>query len=132
MRAILLGAFAAAALACGSDSDAEDAPYELTGPFAIHEGLSTDASNAALLTGTLALQDGCLYIDHQFGRQMPVFPRDTRWNEPNQSITIGAVTVAVGQAIGLGGGEGSTNPGLTPAACQPSGNVWIGSQLAPQ
>lgn len=67
-------------------------------------GVATSAT--ALLTGTLALRDGCLVIDVDGGPTVqPVFPAgDARWDEAARRLAFGGAGYGLGDAVAVGGG----------------------------
>jgi hypothetical protein len=78
---------------------APNSPVALT-PYA-QEG------DAALIRGTLALEDGCLYLrDADGGRTLPTFPwPGTSWDEASQTLRIfGRQRFRVGDMVEAGGG----------------------------
>jgi hypothetical protein len=88
-----------AATAASDPVLAADSPVALT-PYA-QEG------DAALIRGTLALEDGCLYLrDGAGGRLLPTFPwPGTNWDAATRTLTIfGRQRFRVGDQLEAGGG----------------------------
>jgi hypothetical protein len=77
---------------------AADSPVALT-PYA-QEG------DAALIRGTLALEDGCLYLRTGEDRLLPTFPwPGTEWDAATQTLSIfGRQRFRVGDQVEAGGG----------------------------
>jgi hypothetical protein len=85
---------------------AADSPVALT-PYA-QEG------DAALISGTLVLEDGCLYLrGADGGRILPTFPwPGTQWDAASQTVTIHArQRYRVGQRLEAGGGFVTSDTG---------------------
>jgi hypothetical protein len=92
---------------------AADSPVALT-PYA-QEG------DAALIRGTLVLEDGCLYLRNGETRILPTFPwPGTSWDAAMQTLTIfGRQRYRVGERIEAGGGfMGSDAEGTDAEAVQ--------------
>lgn len=101
---------------CASDPGAQESgpasesgPVGAQGPLAIHAG-EEGVGDAAMLVGTLMLEDGCLYVREEAPtleprRVLPVFPRTVRWDEARQVVILGKHEVPIGAGVTLGGGE---------------------------
>lgn len=96
-----------------------------------------EGGGAALLTGTLVLEDGCLYIEiSDSSRVLAYFP-DTAVSWSDSVLSLFGSDYALGQEIAVGGGE-SVVPGpvenqtsfFAPETCQ-SDSQWIVSQIPP-
>ncbi|GAA1722194.1 hypothetical protein GCM10009809_17360 [Isoptericola hypogeus] len=92
-----------------------------------------DGGNAALLTGALAVEGGCVYVvDSDFGKRwLPVFPSGAvGWN--GEVLTYGSEQYEPGAVIELGGGasgEDDPDPEIpddwhVPAGCDAT-HTWI-------
>ena len=89
----------------------------------------------ALLEGTLALIDGCLYVVSEpepaeaTARTLAVFPRAlASWNSETETLTFGGVDYALGDFVSAGGGWHVPTDDVTiPTACQTeqSGEVML-------
>jgi len=83
------------------------------------------AGSDALLTGTLVREDGCTYLDDEFGeRWLPIFPRDgLSWTD--DALISGSQAYPLGGEARLGGGEGGRDVADVPEACAPSAGGWL-------
>ncbi|MBG6191826.1 hypothetical protein IWX64_002793 [Arthrobacter sp. CAN_A212] len=96
-----------------------------------------EGSDAALLTGRLVLDDGCLYIEAPGSpRVLPYFP-NTDTSFADGMLSFFGTDYALGQEIALGGGGSSgsipvdgTDGYYTPESCE-SDSQWIVSQVPP-
>jgi len=118
-RAIVVAAAVLLMASCGLDGADEGlATYKRTG----------SGGHAALLSGTLTLTDGCLYVVDEFGASwVPVFPRGEARLRDGE-LTYANRTVPIGQVAELGGGQFSgTNPDVdweVPEGCRTE-QMWI-------
>jgi hypothetical protein len=76
----------------------------------------------ALLSGTLAVRDGCVVVsggEGAVGVTVPIFPRTyASWDADTSKLTYNGVQFAVGDAVAAGGGGGENLPeGGIPSAC---------------
>ncbi|MGI5286130.1 hypothetical protein ACQEVF_22720 [Nonomuraea polychroma] len=105
-------------------------PSQATNAFAGYHRSDPNAGDAALLEGTLVLDDGCLYADSDGQRWLPVFPaEETRWDAKAQTLTLGGSSAVVGERSGFGGGEAdATIIAFAPDGCDRS-KVWLVTSL---
>lgn len=115
-RPALLLAVLLVPAACADDEppapDAESpvATYVRTGEWG--EG------DSALLEGVLRLQNGCVAVEAEQGRVVPVFPTDLVWDEGEGTLSGLGETLVIDSGVALGGGE--TSPASVdhvPEAC---------------
>lgn len=90
---------------------------------AVYEPQGT-GGDAALLTGTLALQDGCTYVVDQNGTTwLPIFARGV--TADGTTLTYGGQTYTYGSSVSLTGGQSGAGPAETiPAACSTDAAAW--------
>ncbi len=62
--------------------------------------------DGAAISGTLVLEDGCLYLRNGAQRILPLFPwPGTRWDPERQTLTVfEELTLRIGQNVSAGGG----------------------------
>ncbi len=117
----ILGAALLVVLLAGCGSAGESREDTATYPPADSAG-----GNAALLTGALTSQSGCLVLVDDFGTTwIPVFPADARWRD--DQVELGSGSVRVGGDAQLPGGEASS-PGAewkVPESCPSSAPYWV-------
>ncbi|MBG6181567.1 hypothetical protein [Arthrobacter sp. CAN_A1] len=96
-----------------------------------------EGGDAALLTGTLVLEDGCLYIEASDSSRVLAYFPDTAVSWSDDVLSFFGTDYALGQEIAVGGGE-SVVPGpvenqtsfFAPETCE-SDSQWIVSQVPP-
>src|SRR3954453_12887102 len=111
MRSALVVAVVLAASACG------DGGSPRSGAIATYESTGT-GGDAALLTGTVAFEDGCLYVEADGKRWLPVFPVDEVEAGEN-TLTYGAHNYGNGDQVDLRGGALSRDSEVVPDAEMP-------------
>jgi hypothetical protein len=98
--------------ACGSPPTAREDSAQAGGDPLLGPGSPValtpyaQEGNAALISGTLVLEDGCLYLRSGADRLLPTFPwPGTEWDAASQTLTIfGRQRFRVGQPVEAGGG----------------------------
>lgn len=126
--------------ACGGDHEVPmplpDVPDGTSpSPIATYErsGGPDGEGPQALLTGVLFIEDGCLYIDSDGEKWLPLLPNVVEWDESSQRLSLDGRTAAVGESVGLGGGE-RPGGGLLATEEAPEGctaaNVWQTHRLS--
>jgi hypothetical protein len=103
------------------------------GPIATYANAGT-GGDAALLEGTLVIDDGCVYVDSEDDgtRWLPVFPRtDTSWDAANEAVRFDQ-EYADGDHVEFGGSQVSKTHGTFeysyPADCD-ADHEWVVAQL---
>lgn len=74
--------------------------------------------NTALLEGVLRLRDGCVVVETEGRRVVPVFPTDLEWREDEGTLSGLGEEIVLDGAVALGGGY--TSPAVAdhlPEAC---------------
>ncbi len=100
IAAALLALTGVTIAACGNDG-ATDLPY------AVYAGEPN--GDAALLQGTLALEDGCLYVTTEGGQAYLAFAEGTAsWDTAASRLTIGDIAAVPGDVVHFGGSALST------------------------
>ncbi|MHA7277672.1 hypothetical protein ACX80O_14300 [Arthrobacter sp. Hz1] len=113
-----------------------------TTPVAAGSPLATytpfgEGGDAALLTGTLVLEDGCLYIEASDTTRVLAYFPDTAVSWSDGVLSFFGTDYELGQEISVGGG-GSIVPGpvenptsfFAPETCEPD-SQWTVSQVPP-
>ncbi|MDP4505828.1 hypothetical protein [Nonomuraea turcica] len=115
---LVLSLALAACTATGETSTAD--------PFASYDRVQSGVGDAALLTGTLVLDQGCLYADSDGQRWLPVFPAaGTQWDATAQTLTVDGRTAALGKTVELGGGTAQAEIITSaPEGCDRS-QIWL-------
>ncbi|WP_169747630.1 hypothetical protein [Demequina iriomotensis] len=114
-----LGALTACAAPAGDGLDAAGSPV------ARYDWDPGSGGDAALMEGTLALRDGCLYIvgegDADGLTVVPVLSRElAAWDATAEVLTYAGRDYAMGDTVFAGGGWGAPTPDMTiPDACVP-------------
>ena len=108
-RALWLAALGAAALAGCTAAEREAAPVNdptLAADSPVALAPYSAEGDAMAVAGTLALEDGCLYLRNGQQRLLPVFPwPGTRWEPATRTIVIfERDRYRVGERIEAGGG----------------------------
>lgn len=115
-RAVATGLLLVLAARCGQE--VPSATTEPTSPLIV--GAPSDFGMAALTTGRLALDVGCLRL----ADDLVVWPDGSTWDDEGQAVTTpSGVRMAVGREVSLGGGQaalssGGPFPPDVPAAAQ--------------
>ncbi|GAB3534052.1 hypothetical protein GCM10027403_09140 [Arthrobacter tecti] len=108
--------------ACSADNPSSPEDFGPAAYYISDEGGGMDA----LLTGTLTLEDGCLYVVDERGSEiLPVFPSTkTSWADGELRLPSG--TYAPGDTIRLGGGiaPGGLPEAILPETCRQTEH-WI-------
>ncbi|WP_084038171.1 hypothetical protein [Demequina sp. NBRC 110053] len=102
VAALLAAATAATVAGCASETgDLES----VDSPLARYDW-DASASMEALLEGTLAIRDDCIYIAHEDGIEtVAAFPRSlTRWDAAAQTVFYDDVAHPIGSHVSAGGG----------------------------
>lgn len=106
---------------CGSPSDVSGlATYEPTG----------DGGDGALLEAQVVLTDGCVYVEQDGRRMLPIFPDDQVERGTGEQLTYHGETYEDGDRIALGGG-GTDRPfegASVPDGCADDLPVWVVAQ----
>jgi hypothetical protein len=78
----------------------------------------------AQLIGVLVRDDGCTYVDDEFGeRWLPIFPAGSvRWQ--GDDLIVGNEIHTVGEIVTFGGGEGGSAEAVVPEACDDALSRW--------
>lgn len=115
-RPVLLLALLLAPAACAEpDPPAADPGSPVAGY--VRTGEWGEGDNA-LLQGVLRLQDGCVVVEAEHGRVVPVFPADVEWHAEEGVLSGLGEEVAIDGDVSLGGGQ--TSPAAVdhlPEAC---------------
>jgi hypothetical protein len=116
---LLVPALALAACTAGGESSAAD-------PFATYERSQPGVGDAALLAGTLVLDQGCLYADSDGQRWLPVFPSGgTEWDATTQTLTMDGRAAVLGRTTEFGGGTAQADViASAPEGCDRS-RIWL-------
>lgn len=130
MRIALVLAVALLTSGCGDNGSPSTDSTSVSG-VATYESTGT-GGDAALLTGTVAFDDGCLYVEADGGRVLPVFPVDEVETADN-TLTYGQDEYSDGDQIDLGGGTLSRTSEVLAAAAMPDGctsedRYWLVAQ----
>ena len=92
---------------------------------------------AAEIVGRLVLEGGCLWIEHEGGRALPLWPAGSRLERENDTLAVvnsGGARAEVGTVVAGGGGEYGPEHyefvvGLIgeaiPPACRGDGYYWL-------
>jgi hypothetical protein len=90
-----------------------------------------DESLAALVTGTLAIQDGCLVLNAGETVYLVIWPPGTSWEDASDTVLVDGRIARVGESVTLDGGEGEAGPvnasdWIVPPSehCLAIGKVW--------
>jgi hypothetical protein len=67
-------------------------------------------SLGALVTGELAIQDGCLVLNTTDTAYLVIWPPGTIWDDVTDTVTVRGQQARVGGSVTLGGGEGEAGP----------------------
>jgi len=120
VRILTIVAVAAALAGCAS--------HDESAPFITHP--DSGAGMDALVAGTLALHEGCLFLVTDAGDYVPTLPRSTDWVPP-ASLRLGSAVYSIGERVEWGGGELGTVAQLradgqysVPEACPDDPLVW--------
>lgn len=85
-----------------------------------------EGGTTAQLVGTLVEADGCLYVDTEDQRYLPIFEGEPRWTDDGQ-LSAGGHFYSTGSAVTLGGGEAIPRSvaATVPDACDASRTWWL-------
>jgi hypothetical protein len=78
----------------------------------------------AQLIGVLVRDDGCTYVDDEFGeRWLPIFPAGSvRWQ--GDDLVVGSGIHSVGEIVTFSGGEFGSADAVVPEACDDTLPRW--------
>ncbi len=126
VAACLLGGCSA-----GGEAEAEAEAEAEYGPAVVYEDTPSDTGNAALLTGILAVDDGCLVVESEVGTYLILWPASsTSFDSQSGSITWNEVERGqVNSEVSLGGGESSSTASslrlIVPDGCDEDRPSWL-------
>lgn len=114
-----------AAIALGGCSESTPPDADTESPAASYVRTSDwGEGDAALLEGTVALENGCFTVVDDAGQVIvPIFPTDFRWNVESRSLSGFGHTFSEGDSVSLGGGFTGSPPSVAehvPSSCDGS------------
>ncbi|MFD1848022.1 hypothetical protein [Arthrobacter flavus] len=122
--------------AAASSEPAPTTPAAAGSPLATYTPTGV-GGDAALLTGSLILEDGCVYIEASDSTRVLAYFPDTDASWSDGVLTFFGTDYQLGQTISLGGGastvadtEENSASFFTPESCRPDSR-WIVSQVPP-
>ena len=100
-------------------------------PFATYERTG-EGGDAALLTGTLELRDGCVVVAADVADPVvPVLPSTAEWDAVEQVVVVEGHRFAMGSVVAWGGGFTTGAPAVArrPSTCPQGAEYFLASDL---